>query len=103
MRVRSKTPFSSISRTLGRRLSSANWRTFSRKRISSSVSETRGRGDGACGAETWAITEILKEVWRTKNCNICRRTPRQPEPRSQTLCTLEGVEELLCKGGGAFV
>src|SRR5580704_18066225 len=48
MRSFSNTPFSSISFTKGRTLSSANWRMLSRKRISSSVSVVRGEGAAAC-------------------------------------------------------
>src|ERR1019366_323105 len=52
MSLGSKMPFSSISLTWGRTLSSANWRTVSRKSTSSSVSETRGAGAEAAAFAT---------------------------------------------------
>src|ERR1051326_6861548 len=54
MSPRSKTPFSSISRTSGLIFSSANWRTLSRNRISSSVSATSGGG-----AFFWAVAVVM--------------------------------------------
>src|ERR1019366_2654876 len=95
MSLGSNTPFSSISLTCGRTLSSANWRTVSRKRVSSSVSETRGAGAEAASLATVSdMRAILPDRGRKPSILASATPPTNSRSSGTTRAGSKGLDRL---------